>query len=116
VHSPEFVPNYFADVTSFFDDKLKAIAAHRCRAISPTWIPSWCAVRRPPACRSTCRTRAFWVPVGALSAHVPHRRGVQGSALLLAAQLVLLVPLSLTYGSGSAALVPASRGPVPGGV
>jgi LmbE family N-acetylglucosaminyl deacetylase len=26
---PEFVPNYFADVTAFFDDKLKAIAAHR---------------------------------------------------------------------------------------
>ena len=25
----EFVPNYFADVTAFFDDKLKAIAAHR---------------------------------------------------------------------------------------
>jgi len=26
---PEFVPNYFADVTAFFDDKIKAIAAHR---------------------------------------------------------------------------------------
>jgi LmbE family N-acetylglucosaminyl deacetylase len=26
---PEFVPNYFADVTAFFDDKLKAVAAHR---------------------------------------------------------------------------------------
>jgi LmbE family N-acetylglucosaminyl deacetylase len=28
----EFVPNYFADVTAFFDGKLKAIAAHRSQA------------------------------------------------------------------------------------
>lgn len=29
---PEFVPNYFADVTAFLDDKLKAVAAHRSQA------------------------------------------------------------------------------------
>ena len=60
---PEFVPNYFADVTAFFDDKLKAIAAHRSQGDKPYMNPE--LVRGRAAHRglqvNVPYAEAFWV-------------------------------------------------------
>jgi LmbE family N-acetylglucosaminyl deacetylase len=60
---PEFVPNYFADITAFLADKLEAVAAHRSQADKPYMEPD--AVRGRAAHRGlqvgVPYAEAFWV-------------------------------------------------------
>lgn len=61
--APEFVPNYFADVTAFFDDKLRAIAAHRSQSdkayMDPELVRGRAAHRGLQA--NVPYAEAFWV-------------------------------------------------------
>jgi len=60
---PEFVPNYFTDITSFLVGKLEAVAAHRSQADKPYMEPD--AVRARAAHRGlqvgVPYAEAFWV-------------------------------------------------------